>query len=150
VRGCAPTAQAAYQQGKYLGRLLRDTDCDVDKINLYEQFSYINYGALAYVGASKGVAELRTMLWNNPLEILVGMKHNNDGNDTKNNTNTATTSTTVIDGGSAFFIWRSLYFSKLLSDRNKTQVGFDWLKTSIFGRDISSPYKTVSMQKNDK
>jgi NADH dehydrogenase FAD-containing subunit len=161
VKGCAPTAQAAYQQGKYLGRLLRDTHTDTtlphpsssyspsptldmttSRINLYNQFQFHNYGALAYVGTSKGVAELKTVLWSNPLEIL--KSRNKDDNKTENK---PTSSTTVVEGGSAFVIWRSLYFSKLLSQRNKAQVGFDWMKTGVFGRDISSPYDIPSIKK---
>ena len=46
----------------------------------------------------------------------------------------------VVGGTSAFAIWRSLYFSKLMSSRNQAQVAFDWLKTGMFGRDISTPH----------
>ena len=42
----------------------------------------------------------------------------------------------VAEGQTAFVIWKSLYFSKLLSSRNQAQVAFDWVQTSIFGRDI--------------
>ncbi|HET9870169.1 MAG TPA: FAD-dependent oxidoreductase [bacterium] len=40
-------------------------------------------------------------------------------------------------GKAAFFFWRSAYFTRLLSVKNKILVLFDWLKTSLFGRDIS-------------
>ena len=137
VKGCSPTAQAAYQQGKYLGRLLREvhnsstitSDADMHTENVISQhknFNFHNYGALAYVGTSKGVAELKTVLWS--------------GSESE-------TSSTVVEGGRAFIIWRSLYFSKLLSDRNKAQVAFDWLKCGVFGRDISSPYEIPSIKK---
>ena len=36
-----------------------------------------------------------------------------------------------------WLFWRSAYVTKLVSWKNKAQVVFDWLKTSIFGRDIS-------------
>jgi NADH:ubiquinone reductase (non-electrogenic) len=40
-------------------------------------------------------------------------------------------------GKAAFFFWRSAYFTRLLSVKNKILVLFDWLKTALFGRDIS-------------
>jgi len=43
-----------------------------------------------------------------------------------------------VQGVSAFAIWRSLYFSKLMSHRNRAQVMFDWGRTSVFGRDIAT------------
>ena len=155
VKGCSPTAQAAYQQGKYLGRLLRevhnsstitsDTDMHTENvISQHKNFNFHNYGALAYVGTSKGVAELKTVLWSNPLESLLGMKNENGD---VNGGSESETSSTVVEGGRAFIIWRSLYFSKLLSHRNKAQVAFDWLKCGVFGRDISSPYEIPSIKK---
>ena len=38
----------------------------------------------------------------------------------------------------AFLLWRSAYLTKLLSIRNKILVPMYWLKTIIFGRDISN------------
>jgi NADH:ubiquinone reductase (non-electrogenic) len=119
VSGCPPTAQAAFQQGNYLGRMLRDTNFDSQLIDQYRPFEMRHYGAMAYLGASQGVAELKGMLWDQPAEE--GGK-------------------TIIEGTGAFALWRSLYFSRLLSNRNKAQVIFDWFKASVFGRDISSPY----------
>ena len=40
-------------------------------------------------------------------------------------------------GFSAWLFWRSTYLTKLLSWKNKILVVFDWLKTLLFGRDIS-------------
>ncbi len=33
--------------------------------------------------------------------------------------------------------WRSAYLTRLLSLRTKAQVLFDWIKSQVFGRDIS-------------
>ena len=41
-------------------------------------------------------------------------------------------------GFAAFLFWRSAYITRLVSLKNKILVLFDWLKTLIFGRDISS------------
>lgn len=81
VEGCAPTAQAASQQGSYLGRLFRDNLKYFDR-ELYnsrspttldqaaelippsvDHFKYVDQGALAYVGGNQGVAELKNLIW---------------------------------------------------------------------------------------
>lgn len=40
-------------------------------------------------------------------------------------------------GFATWLFWRSAYLTKLVSLKNKVQVLFDWIKTSLFGRDIS-------------
>lgn len=40
-------------------------------------------------------------------------------------------------GFAAYFFWRSAYLTRLVSLKNKILVLFDWIKTSLFGRDIS-------------
>lgn len=40
-------------------------------------------------------------------------------------------------GRGAWLLWRSVYLTKLVSPANKVKVLFDWLKTRLFGRDIS-------------
>ncbi len=40
-------------------------------------------------------------------------------------------------GRSAWFFWRSVYFTKLVSPANKIKVLFDWVKNRAFGRDLS-------------
>jgi NADH:ubiquinone reductase (non-electrogenic) len=122
LSGSAPTAQAAFQHGSYLGRMLRDSNFDSAAIELYHPFQMVNFGAMAYVGASKGVAELKSVLWD---------KHPVKGQEER---------PAVVEGAHAFALWRSLYFSRLLSNRNKAQVVFDWSRAAIFGRDIASPF----------
>jgi NADH:ubiquinone reductase (non-electrogenic) len=142
LSGSPPTAQSAYQQGKYLGTMFRETFFNKERVDAYEPFKLINYGALAYVGASKGVAELKTLLWDNhpSRDAVAKRKGSADGAATRENEEKVNDGTVVVEGSHAFALWRSLYFSKLLSNRNKSQVVFDWIKTSVFGRDISSPY----------
>lgn len=83
---------------------------------------------MAYVGGGKGVAEL-TSLWD--------LYPSTDGQ-------------IKVNGTGAFAIWRSLYFSKLMSARNRSQVSFDWLKASILGRDISTPFMINDKENNEK
>jgi len=40
-------------------------------------------------------------------------------------------------GWTTGLFWRSAYLTRLLSIRSKFQVAVDWVKTHIFGRDIS-------------
>ncbi len=40
-------------------------------------------------------------------------------------------------GYATWLFWRSVYLTKLVSLKNKVLVLFDWLKTQVFGRDIS-------------
>ena len=40
-------------------------------------------------------------------------------------------------GRTTYLLWRSAYLTRLVSWKNKFLVLFDWLKTSLFGRDIS-------------
>jgi NADH dehydrogenase FAD-containing subunit len=54
VSGCAPTAQVAAQQGKYLGSLFRDTKMDKEAIAAHPDFQFVNKGSLAYLGDGKG------------------------------------------------------------------------------------------------
>ena len=163
VQGCAPTAQAAAQQGKFLGRLFRDylngeqisspqelvfTDIK-DQFDIYNKyvsnlpkFAYVNSGALAYVGGNKGIAELKSVLWTRyPTAIL---SNNPDG--TKNVDSDQ--KPIQVTGTSAFAIWRSLYFSKLMSARNLFQVSFDWMRSAVFGRDISTPFRFDELQRS--
>jgi NADH:ubiquinone reductase (non-electrogenic) len=41
-------------------------------------------------------------------------------------------------GFSTWLFWRSAYLTRLVSAKNKILVMFDWIKTLIFGRDVSS------------
>ena len=61
--GCAPTAQAAFQQGIYLGRMFRETHMERAAVDDYRPFQFVNFGSLAYVGSSQGVADLKIKMW---------------------------------------------------------------------------------------
>lgn len=132
----SPTAQVAQQQGKYLARIFdqmakkeeleyaletaRTNKADqsgVDIEQLVKQynrvatlrpFSYSHQGSLAYIGSDKAIADLPFF----------------NGN--------------LASGGAATFLfWRSAYISNLFSLRNRFLVCNDWLRTKLFGRDVS-------------
>jgi len=41
-------------------------------------------------------------------------------------------------GFMTWLLWRSVYVTKLVSVRNKARVAFDWIKTWLFGRDVTT------------
>ncbi|OAA68056.1 alternative NADH-dehydrogenase [Niveomyces insectorum RCEF 264] len=143
VAGYAPTAQVASQEGNFLARLfnnmartqaledrlrtlsaslnltpggdsaaasreIEETERQLRRIKDIKPFHYSHQGSLAYIGSDKAVADVR---WFN-------------GN--------------VAAGGSlTYYFWRSAYLSMVFSSRNRLLVLNDWLKSKLFGRDIS-------------
>lgn len=125
------TAQVAAQQGAYVARLLnRGYDLskpggpELDKSVFTEDplratslffrgiasapgFTFLNLGLLAYVGSSEAVAQV---------ELGVDVR---------------------ASGRPAFLLWRSVYLVKQVSTRTRFLVLFDWIKSRVFGRDIS-------------
>lgn len=122
--GLPATAQVAAQEGTYLGRLFNSLQDDFFKatkgeisseefsniIESHNSFQYRHFGSFAYIGNHEAIAELK------PAE--------NRGSFTS-------------AGSATHWIWRSVYFSKLLSYKNRFLVLSDWMKTFFFGRDIS-------------
>ncbi|KAF7324740.1 Mitochondrial external NADH dehydrogenase [Mycena kentingensis (nom. inval.)] len=139
----APTAQVASQQGAYLARAFaqrvkRDelhaklVEVEVSKDMALQEdarkkleeegeaakralakfkirpFTYSHQGTLAYIGSDKAIADL---------PLLNG---------------------SLASGGVlTYYFWRSAYLSTLFSLRNRTLVAQDWVRTKIFGRDVS-------------
>ncbi|KAI9595516.1 external NADH-ubiquinone oxidoreductase 1 [Syncephalis fuscata] len=106
----APTAQVASQQGAYLAavfnKLAKKEDEGVKATDL-RPFHYSHFGSLAYIGADKAIADLSVMNGN----VSVG-------------------------GVATYLFWRSVYLSNLFSIRNRSLVASDWIKRTLFGRDI--------------
>ncbi|EOO02766.1 putative external nadh-ubiquinone oxidoreductase mitochondrial precursor protein [Phaeoacremonium minimum UCRPA7] len=142
VAGYAPTAQVASQEGNFLARLfnnmaktesleenIRDLSANLNlkpgnaaevakqieeqerqlrRIKDIKPFHYSHQGSLAYIGSEKAVADVS---WFN-------------GN--------------FASGGSlTYLFWRSAYLSMCFSTRNRLLVLNDWLKSKLFGRDVS-------------
>ncbi|KAK3379410.1 hypothetical protein B0T24DRAFT_154851 [Lasiosphaeria ovina] len=142
VAGYAPTAQVAGQEGTFLARLfnnmaktealeenirdlsgslnlkpgnaaevsreIEDNERQLRRIKDVKPFHYSHQGSLAYIGSEKAVADVS---WFN-------------GN--------------FASGGSlTYLFWRSAYLSMCFSTRNRLLVINDWLKSKLFGRDVS-------------
>jgi NADH dehydrogenase FAD-containing subunit len=72
-------------------------------------FSFLNLGLLAYVGDSEAVAQVQ--FGDNVLDTATGLQ--------------------------AFLLWRSVYVVKQVSLRTRVLVVFDFIKTKVFGRDLT-------------
>ncbi|KAI7548938.1 external NADH-ubiquinone oxidoreductase-like protein [Hortaea werneckii] len=143
VANYAPTAQVASQEGSFLARLFNQMaktesieqelavlseeqasaqkearDEALAKIKELQKrlrrtktmgpFEYSHQGSLAYIGSEKAVADISWLTGN------------------------------LATGGQlTYFFWRSAYLSMCFSTRNRILVCMDWLKTQIFGRDVS-------------
>ena len=139
------TAQVAAQQGAYVARLLNrgydlkgastvagdETDDESalpgPPVNLQASgdvgrlialrgavearaFEFLNLGLLAYLGGGEALSQ-----------VQVGEKR------------------LLSEAGSTgFLLWRSVYVVKQVSPRTRFLVLFDWIKTKIFGRDVTS------------
>jgi len=132
------TAQVAGQQGAYAARMLaRGYDLTAsppvlqctegsDKCDVYydplmiqwlqvrgittaPQFAFLNLGLLAYLGGGEALSQVQ--IGEYPLFSYVG--------------------------SIAFVLWRSVYLVKQVATRNRVLVTFDWIKSAIFGRDMT-------------
>lgn len=118
----APLAQVARAQAIYLAKALNKLDADellhrptkdvfTEKV---KPFSYFHMGSMATLGGWRGVIDA----------THVG------GPDHPYNLGR-------FSGIMSFVIWRSAYLGKQVSASNKMMIPIYWLKTFLFGRDIS-------------
>jgi len=134
LTGNPPTGQVAAQEGKYLGRLFRDTDLsDPKALESAAPFEYHHLGTLAYIGGAQAIAQISNPLGKGPASdhffwrsIYQACENDHDHH------------TINVSGWSAFGFWRSVYFTKLLSGRNRISVAFDWLRTTFNGREVTA------------
>ncbi|KAI2508997.1 pyridine nucleotide-disulfide oxidoreductase [Fragilaria crotonensis] len=121
------TAQVAGQQGAYVARMLdRDYDLTMTPPLLTDDspvkswlllrglekaqgFFFLNLGILAYVGGGQALSQVQ--LGDMPLAKYAGSV--------------------------SFILWRSVYLVKQVATRNRVLVTFDWIKSALFGRDIT-------------
>lgn len=112
LRALPATAQVAAQEGLYLADLLNQIDgshADTPK-----PFRYKHMGSLAYIGGDSAVLDFTG---SKPFLNLVNLK--------------------PLSGRSASYLWKSFYFTEVFTGRTKTLLAFDWVRTRVFGRDIS-------------
>jgi len=119
--GHAPTAQVASQEGKHVGRALRD-GTDVP-------FVYQHSGSLCSLGQNNGIAQLMVgKTANNSVWDAVGVPTVGKDADQR-----------AVTGVTALAMWRSLYWSKVMSHSSRFHLSFDWIKARFTGRDVVEP-----------
>jgi len=117
IRALPATAQVAAQQGRYVANLLNQlpdlTLSDYQQLNL-QPFCYKHMGSLAYVGGDSAVLDFTGT---KPLLDLFNLQ--------------------PLSGRSAAYLWKSFYFTEMFTGRTKALLAFDWVRTQVYGRDIS-------------
>ena len=78
-------------------------------ITTADAFVFLNLGLLAYVGGGEALTQVK--LGDVPVFSYFG--------------------------SIAFVLWRSVYLVKQVATRNRVLVSFDWLKSALFGRDMT-------------
>ena len=122
LSGCAPTAQVAAQQGKHIGRAIRD--------GIDTPFEYKHAGSLCCLGQGNGIAQLLVPSQSASFNVWEAIGAPTVG---------ANGDQRAITGKTAFVLWRSLYWSKLLSTSSRLSLTADWLKSLLSGRDVVEP-----------
>ncbi|KAF2014889.1 FAD/NAD(P)-binding domain-containing protein [Aaosphaeria arxii CBS 175.79] len=144
VANYAPTAQVAAQEGAFLARMFnqmaktQEIEQQLSELSVAQEkapnkdardqvfteikelqkrlrrvkqmgpFEYSHQGSLAYIGSEKAVADISWLSGN------------------------------FATGGTlTYFFWRSAYLSMCFSTRNRILVLMDWVKSKVFGRDVS-------------
>jgi len=117
IRALPATAQVAAQQGRYVANLLNQlpdlTLSDYQQLNL-QPFCYKHMGSLAYVGGDSAVLDFTGT---KPILDLFNLQ--------------------PLSGRSAAYLWKSFYFTEMFTGRTKALLAFDWVRTQVYGRDIS-------------
>ena len=112
IRALPATAQVAHQEGLYVANFLNQTS--TLESNSSEPFRYKHMGSLAYVGDDAAVLDFTDA---KPIFNLFRLK--------------------PLSGHGAAYLWRSFYFTEMFTGRTKTLLAFDWLRTELYGREIS-------------
>ncbi|CAF4026754.1 unnamed protein product [Rotaria sp. Silwood2] len=117
IRALPATAQVASQEGRYIADLLNQlpdlTVTNYEQYNL-KPFRYKHMGSLAYVGGDSAVLDFTGT---KPILDLFNLK--------------------PLSGRGAAYLWKSFYFTEMFTGRTKTLLAFDWVRTHLYGRDIS-------------
>mmetsp|Transcript_1990 Transcript_1990/g.4359 ORF Transcript_1990/g.4359 Transcript_1990/m.4359 type:complete len:564 (+) Transcript_1990:107-1798(+) len=120
LSGSPPTAQVAAQQGKHIGRALRD--------GIDSPFKYNHMGSLICLGSNNGMAQFPDSGKFNVWDAIGASNLGANANDQRG-----------LTGLPAFVIWRSTYWTKLLSTSSRLSLASDWVKAKLHGRDVVEP-----------
>jgi NADH dehydrogenase len=116
LRSLPATAQVAQQEGRYLGHLFnRMATARIARPNSPLLSYRQTYSPFTYHHAG--------------MAAYVGARY----------TILDLNKTYLADRFFTFWLWRSVYLSEQVSYRTRLMIAFDWLKTYMFGRDVSNP-----------
>ena len=96
-----------------------------------ENFSYSHKGTMAYIGEGSAAYQLKTKA---PDFYFFRMLYGTSDVDMS------------VLGPAGFAVWRSVYFTKLFSIRNRFNVTGDWLRSIVFGRPIASATQSSKIE----
>lgn len=102
-----PTAQVAAQEGKYVGKLFSNHEMEVS-MNFLQNVEPFRY---QYLGSFAYIGKHQAVL---ELPVIGSFK-----------------------GWSTMWLWRGAYASEAVSLRMRVFILLDWIKSFVFGRDIS-------------
>jgi len=108
----------AYEEASALNSVKKRWLGFVGVADLERPFAYVHMGSLAYVGGEAAAADLTGS--NN---LIAGLLK--------------TLNLDVMTGQGTLLLWRSFYLSEQCSTRTKLLLLFDWVKATVFGRDVS-------------
>jgi NADH dehydrogenase FAD-containing subunit len=139
------TAQVAGQQGAYLARLLnRGYELDVTPPSLPSSVSGESTFYSKPTGnvfddpAMNAWLEMRDLTTADPFVFLnLGILAYLGGGEALSQVQLGDVHVFSYFGSVAFVLWRSVYLVKQVATRNRVLVTFDWIKSALFGRDMT-------------
>jgi len=109
MSGNSPFGEVFLKNSRFLHGSSGQLDAQLAAEEEAKPFSFLSLGILAYVGNDKALSQL--------------------GPNEKESLQAA--------GAIGYLLWRSVYIVKQVSLRNRVLILFDWVKTKVFGRDLS-------------
>ena len=127
------TAQVAGQQGAFIARLLnRGYDMSQSKPKLPELSSSEAFSLLRFSLTARGLEEAPGFKF-----LSLGLLAYVGQEEALNQVMLGDVPIFNFSGKIAFALWRSVYLTKQASSRNQALIAFDWLRSEMFGRDIT-------------
>ena len=127
------TAQVAGQQGEYVARMLnRQYNLNQTPPKLPEKDPYDEYSLLRVWLLARGLEEAPEFTFLN-----LGLLAYVGGGEALNQVKIGDVPIFNYSGRIAFALWKTVYLAKQAATRNQALISFDWLRTELFGRDIT-------------
>ncbi|GIL69240.1 hypothetical protein Vretimale_12635 [Volvox reticuliferus] len=105
----ARAAQECVRSVEEEQRLAREA-AEAQEVRYWDRpFEFLSLGIMAYVGSDQALTQVEAF-------DVINLK---------------------LYGSVAYLLWKSVYITKQVSFRNRVLILFDWMKTRVFGRDIS-------------